>query len=88
MGRDLPWKVSGESHRLGTPVLGSHTGEQAPLAGQRASGTNRRTVGTLDSAREELSPTGLLLRQHGEGGERFSLAAAGFPTTALACTPA
>lgn len=86
MGRDSPWKVSGESHRLGTPVLDSHTGEASPFC-QRASGTNRRTVGTLDSAREELSSTGLRLRQHGEGGEKFSLAATGLPTTALACTP-
>ena len=30
-GRDLPWGVSGESHRLGALVLGSYTGKMSPL---------------------------------------------------------
>ena len=28
MDRDLPWGISSESHRLGTPVMGSYGGDE------------------------------------------------------------
>ena len=51
------------SHILGTPVLGSDTGQTSPLAGWKANGTNKRAVQSLDFAHKECASAGLLLRQ-------------------------
>ena len=42
MGRHPPWGVSGSSHRLGAPVLGSYVEETSPLADWRNAGTDRK----------------------------------------------
>lgn len=52
MGRDPPWEVSNRSRRLGVQSW-DPAQEQAPLTGWRTMGTNRRAVGSLDSASEE-----------------------------------
>ena len=52
---------------------------RAPLAGWRASGTNRRTVGSLDSAREECTNACLLLKQGGGAGLKPRNWLTGFP---------
>ena len=74
-GREPPW---------GASVLGPTQGRQAPLSGWRATRSNRRAVGTLDSTHEEGASAGLLPKQGGEGRTRTAPAAAQFPTTALA----
>ena len=49
VGRDLPWWVSDWVPQ----PWGLTQGRQAPLAGSRTTETNKRTVGSLDSPREE-----------------------------------
>lgn len=44
--RHLSREVSGESHRLGTPVLESYAGETNPFDWLK---TNRKAMGSLDS---------------------------------------
>lgn len=53
MGRDPPWEVSNESRRLGvsSPGILHRTSPFDWL--WRTMGTNRRAVGSLDSASEE-----------------------------------
>ena len=51
IGRNLPLRVSGQSHRLSTPALGPYTREINTLGWTTDS--NRRTEGSLDSAYEE-----------------------------------
>lgn len=63
MGRDPLWQMSGLSHMLHTPVLSPSLGRQISLAGQRASGSNRRAERSLDSTQEEHAHSCLLLRQ-------------------------
>ena len=87
MGRDPHWGVSGLRHRLGTPLLGSYTGEMSPLAGQRTTGTNKRAEGSLNFALEECMHAGLSPRQSREVGLKTPLVAAGFPLTTSACAP-
>ena len=65
-GDSPPWRVSGLSHILGIPVLGSNTGKTSPLASWRATETNRKAVGSLDSTCQDHTSAGLLMRQ----GER------------------
>lgn len=42
MGGNPPWAVSGLSHPLGTPVLGSDTRKMSPFASLEGCGINRR----------------------------------------------
>lgn len=60
--------MSGWSHILAAPVLESDTGKKTTLAGWKASGTNGKVAGRLDSACEEPVCTGLIPKQDGEGG--------------------
>lgn len=69
------------------PQSWSHTqGKQTPMAGWRTTWTNRRAVGSLDSAQEVHMSTGLLLRQGREGKLRTASVAAWLLMTAL-CVP-
>ena len=82
MGGEPPWGMSGLSHILGTPVLGSSRGKTSPLGWLEGCETNRRAVGSLDSALEECAHACLLLRQGGGGGLKTVQVAGWFPVTA------
>ena len=90
-GGDLSWGMSCSSHILCTPILGLTQERQVPLAGWRAGETNRRAVGSLDSAHEELECSGWLLKQGREGGLKNSLNSCPFSMqlpSPPACAPA
>lgn len=47
-GREPPWGVSGSSHRLGAPVLGSYVRETSPVGWLEDHGGQQRAVEILD----------------------------------------
>ena len=47
-GGHPPWGMSGSSHILGAPVLGSNQGKVSHLGALEGSGTNQRAVGSPD----------------------------------------
>ena len=67
------------SHRVDSKSWGPMRKRQTPFTGLRTTGTDRETVGSLDSAHQEHAHTGLACRQ---GRERSALEAAVFPTNA------
>lgn len=62
--RDPPWRVSGWVHILGTPILGSTKGRQAPLADCRGGRTNLTVVGSLDPPMKSTQDRECGLRMH------------------------
>ena len=77
------WGVSGSSHRLGIPVLGSYAEETSHLGWLEDCWDGQKGWRSLDSAPEGCKCPGLPLRQ---GRERSALLAARFPMAASPCT--
>ena len=57
IGGDAPWEVSGSSHILSAPALGSDKEKTNPLGWSKGLWTNKRTVENRDSGQEEHANT-------------------------------